>query len=215
MQKTTATIYNAFKKRMPALQCCEESIKGAFYLLRESFLKGGKLLLCGNGGSAADCQHIVGELMKSFILKRPIPPEQRQLLRETFPEESLSDQLQGALPAISLISHSSLYSALLNDVGCDLVFAQQVYGFGKEGDVLLAISTSGNARNVILAAKTARAFGMKTIALTGRSGGGLAALCDIAVKVPADETAAVQEYHQPVYHALCAMLEAEFFAAPQ
>ncbi len=215
MQKTTAAIYNAFKKRMPALQCCEESIKGAFYLLRESFLKGNKLLLCGNGGSAADCQHIVGELMKSFILKRPIPPEQRHLLRETFPEESLSDQLQGALPAISLTSHSSLYSALLNDVGGDLVFAQQVYGFGKEGDVLLAISTSGNARNVILAAKTARAFGMKTIALTGRSGGGLAALCDIAVKVPADETAVAQEYHLPVYHALCAMLEAEFFTAPQ
>ena len=170
-------------------------------------------MVCGNGGSAADSEHIVGELMKGFLKKRQISEKEKDKLKSLFPGEwdYLSKNLQGALPAISLVSHPALSSAFINDVAADMVFAQQVYGYAKAGDVLLGISTSGNAKNVANAVMVARAAGMKTIGLTGGKGGFLQSLCDVTIRVPADETFKIQEYHLPVYHALCAMLEEEFF----
>jgi D-sedoheptulose 7-phosphate isomerase len=174
---------------------------------------GGKLLICGNGGSAADSEHIVGELMKGYLSKRPLPDPVRQRFSAVFPDDGayLADHLQGALPAISLVSQSSLLTAFANDVAADLIFAQQVYGYGRPGDVLLAISTSGNAANVVRAIQVARVQGLKSIGLTGRDGGALKTLCDLAIRVPADTTPTIQEYHIAVYHTLCALLEEEFF----
>jgi D-sedoheptulose 7-phosphate isomerase len=171
-------------------------------------------LICGNGGSAADAEHIVGELMKSYLLKRPIPNNMRAKLVSTSPRNGdyLADHLQGGLPAISLVSQTSLLSAIANDTAADMVYAQQVYAYGREGDVLIGISTSGNARNVIHAMQVAHALGLHTIGLTGPVGGALKPLCDICICVRAESTPAVQERHLPIFHVLCAMLEEEFFA---
>ena len=189
-----------------------ESLRRAFGVLAHCFRHGGKLLVCGNGGSAADSEHIVGELMKGFRQPRPLGAEERRRLAELFPEEGplLARRLQGALPTLSLVSQVSLPSAVANDTGADMVFAQQVYGYGRPGDVLLAISTSGNALNVLNAVRVARAFGLKTLALTGQ-GGALAALCDVTVAVAGCDTAEIQECHQRLYHRLCGLLETEFF----
>ena len=170
-------------------------------------------MTCGNGGSAADAEHITGELMKGFKLKRLLTDEQRNALISAFPTDGayLADHLQQAVPAISLVSQSSLSSAFINDVAPDMVFAQQVLGYGNAGDVLLGISTSGNSKNVVNACKVARAFGIGTIGMTGEHGGKLMEICDITIRVPACETFRVQEYHLPVYHALCAMIEKELF----
>ena len=186
-------------QRYPSLQALSLPLVRAFELLREAFCAGGKLLLCGNGGSAADADHIVGELMKGFLLPRPLD------------RPGLPSGLQGALPAIALTQHSALNTAFGNDADPQLVFAQQVLGLGRPGDVLLGISTSGNSRNVMLAAQTARAVGMRVIALTGQTGGMLASLSDVLLAAPAVSTPEVQEYHLPLYHTLCAMLEEEFF----
>jgi D-sedoheptulose 7-phosphate isomerase len=196
------------------LQECIPDIHKAFTLLKESYENGGKALLCGNGGSASDCEHIVGELMKGFFLKRPVDTAFKQRLYQEFPDqgEYLSNHLQGALPAISLVSHSALMSAFANDVAADMVFAQQVFGYGNEKDVLIGLSTSGNSRNVIHALQVARAKGMKTIGFTGKGGGAMASLCDVSIAVPYESTPEIQELHIPVYHALCLMLEKEFFA---
>ena len=198
----------------PELDVCSSDIQAAFEILRTCYRSGGKVLTCGNGGSAADAEHIVGELMKGYFLKRPVPEEMRLKLVSNTSQESdyLVRHLQRALPTISLVSQSSLISAIANDTAADMVFAQQVYGYGREGDTLLGLSTSGNARNVIHAMQVALALGLHTVALTGPTGGMLKPLCEVSICVPGESTPAIQERHLPIYHVLCAMLEEEFFA---
>ncbi|MEX2540988.1 MAG: SIS domain-containing protein [Trueperaceae bacterium] len=199
--------------RYPELDECVPDIHGAFSLLEACFEKGGKTLICGNGGSAADCEHVVGELMKGFLTRRELPDEMRARFTDAFPAEGdyLADHLQGALPAISLVSHSGLITAYSNDVAADMIYAQQVYGYGRQEDVLIAISTSGRSVNILNAVRVARSLNLATIGFTGRGGGVLAELCDVAVRVPEDETLKIQERHLPIYHALCTMLEQAFF----
>lgn len=213
MKHEIALILEELFSRYHQLSVCKGDIEEALDILIQSYYNGGKVLICGNGGSAADSEHIVGELMKGFILKRRIGNASIQKIKEALPKdwEYLSNNLQGALPAISLTSQSAISSAFINDVQPDMVFAQQVYGYGKEGDVVIGLSTSGNSKNVINAIKIAKAFGMKTVGLTGQQGGLMGPLCDVTIKVPAIETFKVQEYHLPIYHALCASIEQEFF----
>jgi D-sedoheptulose 7-phosphate isomerase len=197
----------------PELDTCAQDIQSTFELLGTCYRSGGKLLTCGNGGSAADAEHIVGELMKGYLLKRPIPAEMRAKLLSTSTQDGdyLADHLQGGLPAISLVSQTALLSAIANDTAADMVYAQQVYAYGREGDVIIGISTSGNARNVIHAMQVARSLGLRTIGLTGPTGGILKPLCDVCICAPGHSTTAIQERHLPVFHVLCAMLEEEFF----
>ena len=203
---------NDMLEKYPALTVCEEDIQKAFALIKETYKTGGKLLLCGNGGSSADSEHIVGELMKSFMKTRKIPDEIRAKIKKSAKHwEYISQNLQGALPAISLVSQSSIISAFSNDVAADIVFAQQVYGYAKPNDCFIGISTSGNAKNILYAAETAKAMDMKTIALTGISGGELKGVCDVTIKAPSSVTPEIQEYHLPIYHTLCMMIEQEFF----
>jgi D-sedoheptulose 7-phosphate isomerase len=199
--------------RYPALAVCEKQLNAAFDLLVAAYKNGNKLLVCGNGGSAADSEHIVAELMKGFLKRRPISAADTAKLSESGgpPGKTIATRLQGTLAAISLPSQMSLLTATANDGNFDMVFAQQVYGLGKSGDVLLAISTSGKSKNICNAVIVAKAFGLKSIALTGKSGGDLAPLADIAIKVPSDNVAEIQELHLPVYHWLSTELEAEFF----
>jgi D-sedoheptulose 7-phosphate isomerase len=207
--------FEAMTQTYPDLAECVPAVQRAFEVLRDAYRAGGKLMICGNGGSAADSEHIVGELMKGYFTKRPVPLAIRARLNAVFPEDAayLADHLQGALPAISLVSQTSLISAFANDVAADLIFAQQVYGYSAPGDVLLGISTSGNSSNVIYALKVARAMGLRTIGLTGRSGGKMKDLCEVAICAPAEITPEIQQRHIVIYHALCAMLEEEFFPA--
>ena len=197
----------------PALSSCEASIDAAYELLLGCYRGGHKVLVCGNGGSAADAQHIVGELMKGFLLNRPLEPALRERLLAVWPPDQRHqiDALQTPLPAISLGSDLSLATAFANDVDPTLVFAQQLLGLGRPGDVLIAISTSGGSKNVLAAVHVARALGVKTIGLTGARGGALKELCDVAICVPAHETPRIQELHLPVYHALCMALESALF----
>ena len=192
-------------KRYPMLAGMREEIELVFYIMKDSYEKGGKLLVCGNGGSAADSDHIVGELMKGFYKQRKLPAAEKIRFGEQ------GEKLQGALPAIALSQHSALSTAFLNDVDPEMVFAQQVYGYGAEDDVFLGLSTSGNSVNVISAAKVAAAKGMKVIAMTGKDGGAMRELSDVCLVVPAQMTADIQEFHLRIYHALCAMLEDYFF----
>lgn len=200
--------------RYPELDACASDVQVAFEILRACFRSGGKALTCGNGGSAADAEHIVGELMKGYLLKRPVPEAMRARLISASPQngEYLADHLQRGLPAISLVSQTSLLSAIANDTAADMAYAQQVYAYGNEGDALIGISTSGNARNVIHAMQVARALGLHTVGLTGATGGALKPLCEVCICVPAENTTAIQERHLPIFHVLCAMLEEEFFA---
>ena len=197
----------------PALAPLRSGLLDAYALLQGAFESGGKLLLCGNGGSAADADHIVGELMKGFLKRRPLTAEERALLDDT-PDmpAGFADRLQGALPALSLNTHGALLSAYANDVDASMVYAQQVWALGQGGDALLALSTSGNSRNVVNAVHAARAKGLRTLAITGEKESALSALCDVTLRLPSAETYRVQEYTLPVYHALCALLEAAFFA---
>jgi D-sedoheptulose 7-phosphate isomerase len=206
-------ILNKVVEKHPQLADCLPDVEAAFEILRDCYRQGGKILVCGNGGSASDSEHIVGELMKGYLLERPVPEAFRRQLAEMFPEDGsyLADHLQGALPAISLVSQISLLTAISNDVAADMVFAQQVYGYGLPGDILLGISTSGRSKNVIYAVQVARARGMRAVALTGGSGWAMQALCDVTIRVSADATAEIQEQHMTIYHALCAMLEEAFF----
>lgn len=200
-------------QRYPALALCKDDILTAYTTLCEAYTKECKLLVCGNGGSASDCEHIVGELMKEFKLKREVYKEQAanmKLIDEQL-GSVLANHLQGALPAITLTSHSSLTTAFMNDSQPELVFAQQVNGYGKAGDVLLGISTSGNSMNVLYAAVTAKAKGLKVIGLTGQNDSRLKSLSDVCIQVPETETYKIQELHLPVYHCLCMMLEEHFF----
>lgn len=201
-------------RRYPKLNGEREAVKKTFALLAESFQCGGKLLVAGNGGSAADAEHIVGELMKGFKKKRPLGMPARDRLTAADPVlgAELGAKLQGALPAVSLTGHPALATAYLNDVDPVLGMAQQVYGIGNAGDVLLAISTSGNSANLLYAAVAAKAKGLKVAALTGNGGGRLKQYADAVVTVRETETYKIQELHLPVYHTLCLMLEDAFFA---
>ena len=194
-------------KQYPVLGECMGQVAEATELVIACFERGGKVLICGNGGSAADSGHISGELLKGFLLRRPVP----QALRAALGDE-LADRLQCGLPAVDLTCNGAIISAAANDLGADVAYAQQVLALGRAGDVLLGISTSGNAANVANALAVARVMGMGSIALTGRAGGRAAGLADVAIRVPADETWRVQEYHLPLYHAVCAAVEAHFFA---
>jgi D-sedoheptulose 7-phosphate isomerase len=195
------------------LASCASDIAAAFDVLQNLFSSGNKLLICGNGGSAADSEHMVGELMKGFMKPRKIPAADAAKVEKSGGSEgaAVSARLQGALPAIALTSQVSLNTAVSNDTHAEMIFAQQVYGLGRKGDAVLGISTSGNARNVINAFIVARALELKTIALTGRSGGRLPPFADIVIRVPADSVLEIQELHLPVYHALCVELEDRFF----
>lgn len=205
-------ILDEFVSRYPVLSVSRDVVEKAYNALIKCYENGGKLLVCGNGGSAADSSHIVGELMKGFLKKRELSFDFKEKLMALDAERGtlMSTKLQGALPALSLSSHYSLTSAVSNDLGGDLIYAQQVLGYGRRGDVLLGISTSGNAENVVNAMIAAKASGLKVIGLTGASSGMIKAFCDIIITVPADKVHFVQELHLPVYHALCAMVE-EFF----
>ena len=204
---------NLLIERYPKLAVCKEDIKKAYELFEAAYSNGRKLLVCGNGGSASDSEHIVGELMKEFKLKRKVYSDQAVALKAIDTElgQVLADNLQGALPAICLTGHSSLTTAFMNDANADLVFAQQVNGYGKAGDVFLGISTSGNSKNVLYAAVNAKAKGLKVIGLTGAKENKLMKYADVCIRVPETETYKIQEYHLPVYHCLCLMLEEKFF----
>lgn len=199
--------------RYPKLIVCREDIIKAYEILEGTYSSERKLLVCGNGGSASDSEHIVGELMKEFKLKRKVYADQAAALKEIDSElgQVLAENLQGALPAISLTGHSSLQTAFMNDAVPELVFAQQVNGYGKAGDVFLGISTSGNSKNVLYAAVNAKAKGLKVIGLTGAKENKLMKYADVCIRVPETETYKIQELHLPVYHCLCLMLEDRFF----
>lgn len=213
MKQNTENIIDNLFIHYPQLESCKDKIMEAFLLINKAYSGGGKVLVCGNGGSAADSEHIIGELMKGFILKRKIKLEDSDRIKIMFPKEwkYLSENLQGSLPAISLVSQSAFAFAYINDVAPDMVFAQQVYGYAKVGDVLLGLSTSGNSKNVINAIKIAKVFKVKTIGMTGESGGIMKNICDTTILAPALETYRIQEFHLPIYHALCSMIESEFF----
>ena len=200
-------------KRYPILERVREDIEAVYGILERCYENGGKLLIAGNGGSAADAEHIVGELMKGFVKRRPVTEEMKEALEKADPVrgKELSEKLQGGLPAIALVDHAALSTAFANDVDGMLSYAQQVNGYGKPVDVFLGISTSGNAENVMYAAVTAKAKGMQVVGLTGKDGGKLAGIADAAVIVPEMETYKIQELHLPVYHALCLMLEHRFY----
>lgn len=194
---------NELLERYSVLEECKKEIEYALNLLINTYKNGGKVLVCGNGGSAADSEHIVGELMKGFMLKRSVTDERIP--------RSLAENLQGALPAISLVSQSGVLSAFINDVDPDMMYAQLVYGYGKENDLLICLSTSGNSKNCVNAAEVAKCIGMNVLSMTGAKPSKLSEISDCTVKVPETETFKVQEYHLPVYHYLCAMTEKHFF----
>ncbi len=200
--------------RYPVLLPQKQNIEEAYTILCSCFSGDGKLLLCGNGGSAADALHIAGELMKAFVLPRKPDPALCRALEAQFPLDApfLTEKLERALPAVTLVENAALATAVQNDTAAKLVFAQQVYGLGRRGDVLLGISTSGNSENVLYAAEVAKALGMRVITLTGRGPNRLEAVSDCQIAVDDDETFRVQELHLPVYHALCLMLEHRFYA---
>jgi D-sedoheptulose 7-phosphate isomerase len=191
---------------------CRADIWSAYELMRDCYINGGKLLLCGNGGSCADCDHIIGELMKGFLRRRSLSSEHKRAFKGFGKDGALlANELQETLCAINLCTHQSLNTAIINDMRAELIFAQQTYAYGLEGDILLGLSTSGQALNVYYAMITARAAGIKCIGLTGSGGGRLASVCDVVIRAPSSVTFEIQEYHLPIYHALCAMIELNFF----
>jgi D-sedoheptulose 7-phosphate isomerase len=200
-------------ERYPVLSGIKDEIKKAFNIICKSYAHNGKLLIAGNGGSAADAEHIAGELMKTFSKKRNLPESFVSEIKKVDSEiaEYLVSRMQPGLPAIALSGHASLNTASINDIDGNITFAQQVFGYGNEGDVLLAISTSGNSKNILYAAAVARVKKMKIIALTGKDGGKLKQYADICIRVPETETWKIQELHLPVYHVICMMLEEHFF----
>lgn len=211
MKEKVKKIYEKLFVDYPALGVCRDSVAEAYEILKNTYENGGKLLVCGNGGSAADCEHIVGELMKGFHLKRPLAENEISAFSSYENGEEIAKTLQKGLPAISLISHTGLMTAYINDCDADSVFAQQVYAYMNEGDSLIALSTSGNSENVCRACITAKVKSGKVVAFTGANGGRLAGLCDSTVALPSTDTAKIQEYTLPLYHCLCAMLEEGFF----
>ena len=213
MKKNVLDRLNQLIERYPKLECCKDEIVEAFEIIKDSYKKGGKLLIAGNGGSAADSEHIVGELMKAFVLPRKLEKEFKDKLIDENKELGtiLADNLQRALPAIALDGHLALSTAYMNDCEPLLCFAQQINGFGTEKDVFLGISTSGNSKNILFASVCAKAKNMKVIGLTGEKESKLSEIADVCIKAPDKETFKIQEYHLPIYHCLCLMLEEEFF----
>lgn len=207
------TILTDLLNRYSELQPLKEQVAAAAETIIETYKNGGKVLVCGNGGSCSDADHIVGELMKSFEGRRPLAKELQNELVRLSPEtgKMLAEKLQQGLPAISLTVHQSLITAIANDISGEVIYAQQVVGWGNPGDILIGLSTSGNSQNVIDAMIVARAKGLKTIGMTGESGGKMRDWSDILINVPEKRTAYVQELHLPVYHALCMLVETEFF----
>lgn len=205
--ENTAYMFHELFQRYPCLEVCKNDIYNAFTAMTICFKNGGKLLCCGNGGSAADCNHLVGELMKGFLKKRPLSPDEKA----KFSDDFIADNLQKGLPAISLCTHSALMTAFENDAVPSLVFAQQVYAYAKENDILLCYSTSGNSENIVYAAEAAKAAGIQSIAITGEKESRLSEICDICIRLPETETFKIQELTLPVYHCIAAMLEDYFF----
>ena len=203
----------ALIKRHPALIQCRETLIGGYYMLEECYRRKNKLLIAGNGGSAADAEHMSAELMKSFKIKRPMSKELADKLQEidSIRGVYLADNLEMPLPAIPLVAHEAQVTAFMNDVDAVGVFAQQLLGYGSKGDIFLGISTSGNSENIMYAAVTAKALGLQVLGLTGESGGKLEQIADLVVKVPEKETYLIQELHLPIYHCWCMMLEESFF----
>lgn len=199
--------------RYPALNEIKEDIINATYAIIRCYENGGKVLLCGNGGSCADCEHIVGELMKGFLKLRPISDDKKAEMKANSPfvDDEMLSKLQGGLPAISLPSMTALNSAFCNDVDPELIYAQPLMALGNKGDILIAISTSGNSKNVFGAVKVAKALGVTVIGLTGKTGGKLKENADICICAPETETFKIQELHLPIYHYICAEVEAHFF----
>lgn len=204
---------NELLERYPSLKAIEGDIEAAADAIIECYEKGGKVLLCGNGGSCADCEHIVGELMKGFLKLRPLSDEKKAEMKKNCPllDDDTLAKLQGALPAVALPSINALNSAYCNDVDPELIYAQPLMSLGRENDILIAISTSGNSKNVFGAVKVAKGLGVKVIGLTGMKGGKLKETADICICAPETETFKVQELHLPIYHYLCAKTEAHFF----
>jgi phosphoheptose isomerase len=202
-------------QKYPDLEPHIPEIISGFEMLKRCFEGGGKLLLCGNGGGAADCEHIVGELMKVFRNPRPVPEPVRRALVENFPDQGdfLADHLHGALPAISLVSQVGLISAIANDTDASMIFAQQVYGYGRPGDVVWGLSTSGKSTNVLNALRVARSLGLSTLSMTASGGGLLPDVSDVVIRVPWQDTGDAQERHIAIYHTICTMLEQTFFCA--
>ncbi|MBQ7175634.1 MAG: SIS domain-containing protein [Lachnospiraceae bacterium] len=214
MNEKVRAILEELVTRYPSLAGQKAEIAKAYEILKNCYDRGGKLLIAGNGGSCADSEHIVGELMKGFCKKRPLPADllARIAAADPDPDERLASKLQQGLPAIALTGHNALSTAFVNDVDAEYAFAQQIVGYGRQGDVFLGITTSGNSRNVLRAAAVAKAMELQVIALTGRDGGRIRGLADCAVIVPEQETFKIQELHLPVYHALCLMLEETYFS---
>ena len=213
MKKIVKNELEELIRRYPQLDVCKKDIEKAYLLLQKTYDKNGKLLIAGNGGSAADSEHIAGELMKRFKITRPIGKEFAEKLMKIDPErgDRLVKNLEMPLRAVPLTSHIAITTAYMNDADATGVFAQQMLGFGNEGDVFLAISTSGNSENIISACVVAKAMGIKIIGLTGEKESKLSKYSDICIRVPETETYKIQELHLPVYHALCLMLESNYF----
>ena len=210
LKDSTLAHLEEFVERYPQLVFLKESVRQAGELICTCYQAGGKVLVCGNGGSAADCEHIVGELMKEFILPRRVSSHDAECLNRVGYGQ-LADSLQRGIPAIALTAHTSISTAILNDTDPQVCFAQQVYVYGKPNDLLLALSTSGNSANIINALNVARAFGLSTLGLSGNKPCAMDELCDIIIKVPSETTFKVQEFHLPVYHTICLMAEEELF----
>lgn len=214
MKNNTEIILKEFITRYPMMDYLEGDIRKLIDEVVKRIKTGGKLLVCGNGGSSADSEHIVGELLKEFYIKRPIDESFKEKMREGLSQEDFEyiiGGLQGAIPAISLVSQSGFLTAYGNDVSYDMVYAQQVFAYGRENDVLIGLSTSGNSSNLCYAAKVAKTMGILVVSLTGKSGGNLKYLSDVLLNVPAQDTFMVQEYHLPLYHLICRALEYEIF----
>ena len=212
MKETTKKIYEELFERYPSLSGIKENVLKAFEAIKLTYEQGGSLYCAGNGGSSSDCEHIVGELLKSFKKRRAVDEKTANNLSSYGEDgEYILSKLEGSLPATSLISQTGILTAFANDKSWDTAIAQQLYGLGKQGDCLVVLSTSGNSKNCVYAVLVAKAKGIKTIAFTGVAGGKLKDICDVAICVPEMETYKVQELHLPVYHCLCAMLEEEFF----
>jgi len=218
MRDDCEQILNDLIHRLPVLNPIRDQIAQAADMLMDTYSRGGKVLICGNGGSAADSEHIAGELLKGFMLRRPLTAQLQDDLVNRLAERGLKlgddvlPRLQMGLPAVSLVSQTAIASAIANDLGADLVYAQQTLALGRPGDLLIGLSTSGNARNVVQAVLVAGGLGMKTLGMTGANGGLMAQTADLCLKMPADTTPLIQELHLPVYHVLCAMVEQNFFA---
>lgn len=213
MKKSTNLLIENLIIRFPKLSNCKQEIENSILEIVNYYKNNGKLLICGNGGSASDSLHMVGELMKSFVLPRKLENKYIDKIKNIFPQEAeyFISNLQSSLPAIALVSEISLITAYSNDNNSELVFAQQVLGYGNEEDILIAISTSGNSKNVIYASQISKIKGMKVILLTGKFGGKLKEISDININVEEEETYIIQEYHLPIYHTICLGVEKEMF----